>query len=320
MDSDDNLVQLLNGLGLNDGNLGSIDNSLLFQDEVYYINGQATDHFLEALKSDLQLQERPERAHPDRYFAREHYDNQSRSPDRNDVIKERRRRVADVIKSQDIPTVVEKLSASKYKGIDRLEDIDKKSSAEHDKRQSKTPSYSKPLDRSAWVDTERAQSLDFTKEEVMLETKVKSLELRLLGQLKTIRSLEKRNSELEQALQEKDQILISTSARLKANEQPVESGKVFTGKAVSSVAVAKIDKLNSQLEFLQVRIGDEQSRRQRAEDRCKALRDYLESSKAKCIELEKKELEWQQSSHDMHSRIMKYRKECKELSKNVHDQ
>jgi uncharacterized coiled-coil protein SlyX len=126
---------------------------------------------------------------------------------------------------------------------------------------------------------------DTTEMEVEAEARVKGLRLRLSGQLNTIRSLETQLAESGELLGARNKQLAQAHARLKALE-PVAAaaskatiplGKESAGRVRAAEETA--ERFKKQADQLQSRLLEEQGRRQRAEEKCRVLKDYAEKSK-----------------------------------------
>jgi uncharacterized coiled-coil protein SlyX len=319
---DDQLAELLNGLGFNQNlshgvgvGVDSLDSDRYFDDQIFFIDGEPTDHFLEALKRDEQFQDslhllnKP--VHIDRREGHRNTHDKLGSNQEQQAAGPLPRRH----REDSRPYETEQASA-KYEGSGNKNDphtFSNLKSSESCKvmATSEKPNYSKPLTRE--TKTLHSSVGELSKEEISSETKVKSLELRINGQLKTIRNLETQVSELEQTLKDRNQQIFTLNAKVRNLSGSAHGNYEVRGTNKFATVAAKSDKQQSHIELLELRLGDEQSRRQRAEERCKTLRDYLEATKTRTLELERKDLDLQKTIHDLQQRLIKYRKDCREL-------
>lgn len=145
------------------------------------------------------------------------------------------------------------------------------------------------------------------------ETRCKSYELRVRGQLNTIKELETKLHEATKLNEFKDKQIETLTNKLKNYE--INKNKVSTrtscdcGGRPSELTAERLKN-----EQLQTKLEAEQFRRKGVEERSRALRDYLDKAKGQCCLLELQKQQLQDVEAELNAKLSRCRKEYKELA------
>jgi uncharacterized coiled-coil protein SlyX len=172
-------------------------------------------------------------------------------------------------------------------------------------------------------ETKFTNNYDTVNIEVEAEARVKAVRLRMQGQLQTIKTLEKQLSEALEMLTARNKQLAHVHARLKAIEPKFSAAansalvsKRMQAEEARSVGVAEENaaKFKAQADILQGKLLDEQTRRQRVEERARVMKEYADKAKLQCSSLESANAEHSAQVVELNSRTQKYRKGYKDIA------
>jgi hypothetical protein len=156
-----------------------------------------------------------------------------------------------------------------------------------------------------------------TNHEIENDSKVKSLQLRIKGQLQCIKSLELQLQNATELLSLRNKQIGQFQAKLKSlseiygQQQSLsfqQQQKIYEDSRFQDI----IDQYKKQLEIVQNKLQDEISKRHRSEERWKMLKEYAEKSKTRCSELEIHNAELKGLNAELTSKMDKYRKSYRE--------
>jgi hypothetical protein len=156
-----------------------------------------------------------------------------------------------------------------------------------------------------------------TNHEIENDSKVKSLQLRIKGQLQCIKSLELQLQNATELLSLRNKQIGQFQAKLKSlseiysQQQSLsfqQQQKIYEDSRFQDI----IDQYKKQLEIVQIKLQDEISKRHRSEERWKMLKEYAEKSKNRCSELEIHNAELKGLNAELTSKMDKYRKSYRE--------
>jgi hypothetical protein len=156
-----------------------------------------------------------------------------------------------------------------------------------------------------------------TNHEIENDSKVKSLQLRIKGQLQCIKSLELQLQNATELLSLRNKQIGQFQAKLKSlseiysQQQSLsfqQQQKIYEDSRFQDI----IDQYKKQLEIVQNKLQDEISKRHRSEERWKMLKEYAEKSKNRCSELEIHNAELKGLNAELTSKMDKYRKSYRE--------
>ena len=159
------------------------------------------------------------------------------------------------------------------------------------------------------------------------DTKLKSLQLRVLGQLRAIKLLEKNLSSAMNQLDQKNELLQSAQKRIlyleikeREKNSPLNAGRVKLQSKTSNdeysqqLLKSQLDAMKSKLDLIHAKHIDEQSRRQKSDERCKLLKEYMEKAKERILTLESRNSDQQSIISDLSNKSLKIRREGREMS------
>lgn len=156
------------------------------------------------------------------------------------------------------------------------------------------------------------------------ETRARTLRLRLQGQQNAIRALEAQLAEALECLETKSaQLAVATSKLAVLQPQAQELRRkavVATMEGQKTVVLKKdelLEKYRSQIELLQARLAEEKQHRSKDQDRFKSMKDYNERAKIRTREMEARCAELTATLAECHSKLLKFRKDSKDLSADV---
>lgn len=159
-----------------------------------------------------------------------------------------------------------------------------------------------------------------------LESRVKSYELRVKGQIRTIRSLETELNQTNNTLDEKVKLLQMANNRirmLESRERNVppnhnlnRNDHLDVHRSVNSKLnneAAVISKYEEQLQLLESRMQDEQNRRIKSEERSRAFKEYYEKLKFDNTNVEKQYANANKLIQELQMKCARHKKDIKDI-------
>ena len=148
------------------------------------------------------------------------------------------------------------------------------------------------------------------------------LKLRLQGQLNTIRVLETQLAEAQHTIAVRDLELANALRRvnqLEVREKEKCSRKEHEDNYLrrSTQEEGKMYQIKTELVATQARFNDEKSRRSRAEERLRVIKEYCEKQKSRMVALEEKNEELEVALNGMRDKLLKKKREVKSNSKDM---
>lgn len=151
--------------------------------------------------------------------------------------------------------------------------------------------------------------------------KYRSQQLRIAGQVQTIRALESQLAETLELLEERNRQVQHADARVKAMQKELQretrraSERVQeNAKILESRRGDLLEKFKAQNDLLQSQLVEEQTKNRRANDRVRVLREFGDKCKEKISSLEGRQEEVNKHLADSNKSMQRYRHEGKELS------
>lgn len=338
--TEDAWIALLNDLSLNDvmdyeaRNLPIQKDTTNFDDEIFFNQmGEPTDKFLEALKADLSRVpaedtkfkplhgiKSPKKVFSQRLKRSDPEKSESEDSDQYSENKaQKKEKKTQKLKPEESPRY-KKRSTSK---TDQPHEIEigltsrKQMIANEKRKTSHTDQQFSRRTDSLKNGINQSQSISFLEDNCDIENdmKVKSLQLRLKGQLKCIKSLELQLQNATELLNQRTKQIYQLQAKLKSisdsynYQQPIHNQVKLNEE---SRFQDMIDQYKRQIEILQSKLQDEVSKRHRSEERWKMMKDYSEKAKIRSSELEIQNAELKGLNAELQNKMDKYRKSFRE--------
>jgi hypothetical protein len=155
------------------------------------------------------------------------------------------------------------------------------------------------------------------------EEKNKSLQLRVNGQLNSIRVLETQLAEANHTIAVRDLELASALKRVAQLESRAKDSNVRKEHDDDIVRRAnqkddgKMFQIKTELMAVQARFNDEKSKRARTEERLRIIKEFCEKQKVRVSEVEEKNAELESVLKQLHAKLQKKKQEIKTTSKDV---
>ena len=148
-----------------------------------------------------------------------------------------------------------------------------------------------------------------------LEGKIATLRLRVQGQQSTVRALEAKVSELTAMLELKDKEIASLSKRTRTIDAKEPSKAQSTVRSLDLRKYEEaLDKLRTEKKLLMGRVIEEQNKVKRAEDRTREMKEYADKAKLVSHQIEVRTQDQATFIEEMKTKLAKYRRESKEFN------
>lgn len=154
--------------------------------------------------------------------------------------------------------------------------------------------------------------------------KYRSQQLRIAGQVQTIRALESQLAETLELLEERNRQVQHADARVKSMQKELQretrraSERVQeNAKILESRRGDLLEKFKAQNDLLQSQLVEEQTKNRRASDRVRVLREFGDKCKEKISSLEGRHEELNKHLADSNKSMQRYRHEGKDLASEV---
>ena len=157
--------------------------------------------------------------------------------------------------------------------------------------------------------------------EMAAETRSRTMQLRLSGQQSAIKSLEGQLAETMGLLEGRNRQLLHAESRVKAMQKELErETKKASMRVQENERIVEekrgdlLDKCKAHNELLSAQLFEEQTKRRRADDRVRVLREYSEKSKARVAELEQSLADLMNTANESKQALLKSRSDVKNLT------